>query len=132
MFQPGQATLLLDKRLKILNGLVPSASDLSQSAEEIRNWVLEMVALSVEGCKTGHAVGPEGEALVDMVMAYHGFDELYTKLVAFPIDRPPPPASLVPDCNMAMWRCRQQCMLYQGAPNPLLTNDIVWSQLSRA
>lgn len=79
---------MLDKRLKVLNGLVPSASDLSQSAEEIRNWVLEMVALSVEDCKSGYAIGPEGEALVNMVMAYHGFEDLYTKLVAFPIDAP--------------------------------------------
>lgn len=91
MFRPGQATLLMDKRLKILNALVPSASDLSDSAEEIRNWVLEMVALSVENCKTGSAIGPDGEALVNMVIAYHGFDELYTKFVAFPIVCPPPP-----------------------------------------
>jgi hypothetical protein len=79
MYRPGQATLSLDERLKTLNSLVPSASDSSQTAEEIRNWVLEMVTLSVEDCRTRCKAAPEGEALVNMVVAYHGFDDLYTK-----------------------------------------------------
>ncbi|KUI68238.1 hypothetical protein VM1G_04457 [Cytospora mali] len=80
MFPPAQATLSLDERLKTMNALVPSASDLSKSAKEARNWVLEMVAASIEDCRTSCKIGPEGEALVNMVMSYHGFDELYTDL----------------------------------------------------
>ncbi|KUI56862.1 hypothetical protein VP1G_04179 [Cytospora mali] len=80
MFPPAQATLSLDERLKTINALVPSASDSSKSAKEARNWVLEMVAASIEDCRTSCKIGPEGEALVNMVMSYHGFDELYTDL----------------------------------------------------
>lgn len=79
MYRPGQATLSLDERLRTLNALVPSASDLSQPVEEIHDWVLEMVAFSVEDCRTSCKIGPEGEALVNMVVAYRGFDDLYAK-----------------------------------------------------
>lgn len=79
MFRPGQAMLSLNERLDILNTVVPSASDSSESAGEIRNWVLEMVALSVEDCSTSRKAGPDGKVLVNLIVAYHGFDNLTTK-----------------------------------------------------
>lgn len=79
MFLPGQARLSLDHRLKTLNALVPSASDISPSADEVRDWVLEMVAASIEDCRTSSKPGPDGVALVNMVLAYHGYDDFSTK-----------------------------------------------------